>query len=94
MKNISLGTVYRNLKVLCETGRIRKVDCGDGLDHFDANIGVHQHFICEKCGRINDIFLGDLDKLKLMAQAECGGEIVSTDIVFRGICPECGAETS
>ena len=86
---ISLGTVYRNLRVLCEAGRIRKVDCGDGLDHFDANTLVHQHFICEECGKIEDIFLGDLDSLKTMASDAYGGRVVSTDIVFRGICPEC-----
>lgn len=86
---ISLGTVYRNLRVLCEAGRIRKVDCGDGLDHFDANTLVHQHFICEECGKIEDIFLGDLGSLKTMASDAYGGRVVSTDVVFRGICPEC-----
>ena len=89
MANISLGTVYRNLKVLCETGRIRKVDCGDGLDHYDANLRVHQHFICEKCGSIEDIFLGELEELKISASKACEGEIISTEIVFRGICPKC-----
>lgn len=92
LTNISLGTVYRNLKVLCETGRIRKVDCGDGLDHFDANISFHQHFVCEKCGKIDDIFLGELGDLKLSAAKASGGEIVSTEVVFYGICPECKAK--
>ena len=89
MSNISLGTVYRNLKVLCEVGRIRKVDCGDGLDHYDANLGVHQHFVCEKCGSIGDIFLGELEELKACAAKACEGEIISTEVVFRGICPKC-----
>lgn len=89
MNNISLGTVYRNLKVLSESGRIRKIDCGDGLDHFDADMSVHQHFVCEKCGRIEDIFLGDLPQLSAKAEKECEGTVKSTDIVFRGICREC-----
>lgn len=94
MTSISLGTVYRNLRVLCEGGRIRKVDCGDGLDHFDANTGVHQHFICMKCGRIDDIFLGELSELKASAALASGAQIVSTDVVFRGVCPQCRAETA
>ena len=94
MSNLSLGTVYRNLKVLCEEGRIRKVDCGDGLDHFDAKTGEHQHFVCEKCGRIVDIFLGELPELKASAQAAYGGKVETTEVVFRGICPQCAAKGS
>ena len=33
--NISLGTVYRNLNLLVETGEIQRLTCGDGADHFD-----------------------------------------------------------
>ncbi len=33
--NISLGTVYRNLMVLKETGKIRTVEVGDGIVHFE-----------------------------------------------------------
>ena len=94
ISNISLGTVYRNLKVLSESGRIRKVDCGDGLDHFDANTGVHQHFICDRCGSIEDIFLGELPELKAYAASVSGSEVITADIVFRGICSGCRAETS
>lgn len=89
MSSLSLGTVYRNLKVLCEEGRIRKVDCGDGLDHFDAKTGVHQHFVCEKCGRIVDIFLGELPELKESAQAAYGGKVETAEIVFKGLCLQC-----
>ena len=36
--NISLGTVYRNLNLLAETGEIRKLTCGDGA--------VHRYLLC------------------------------------------------
>ena len=42
--NISLGTVYRNLNLLVETGEICKIHCGDGADHFDGNTSDHYHF--------------------------------------------------
>ena len=42
--NISLGTVYRNLSLLVELGKITKVTCDDGNDHFDPNIKPHYHF--------------------------------------------------
>ena len=36
--NISLGTVYRNLNLLVETGEIRKLSCGSGADHYDGDV--------------------------------------------------------
>lgn len=89
ISNISLGTVYRNLNLLSDSGRIRKVDCGDGLEHFDANTDAHQHFVCENCGCIEDIFLGELPELVSFAAKSFDGEIVTTDVVFRGTCSRC-----
>ena len=36
--NISLGTVYRNLAALRESGDILAISIGDGFDHFDSDI--------------------------------------------------------
>ena len=44
--NISLGTVYRNLTLLCGDGEINRLNVGDGTDHFDADISPHYHFVC------------------------------------------------
>ena len=52
--NISLGTVYRNLKVLVEEGKILEINDGK-VSRFDANISLHHHFKCENCGSLYDI---------------------------------------
>ena len=41
---ISLGTVYRNLTVLAETGEIQRIQCGDSSEHFDGVTAQHPHF--------------------------------------------------
>lgn len=53
--NISLGTVYRNLNLLLNNGNIRKIKL-NGIDHYDSIKKFHNHFICNKCNRIYDIF--------------------------------------
>ena len=53
--NISLGTVYRNLRYLAESGEIRQLEIADGTSRFDGNSESHYHFRCEKCGHIFDI---------------------------------------
>ena len=55
MPNISLGTVYRNLEEFSKNEIIGKLEVA-GRKRFDGDISVHGHFICEKCGRIDDLF--------------------------------------
>ena len=38
---ISLGTVYRNLKLLADMGEIQRFSSGDGSEHFDYNTDPH-----------------------------------------------------
>ena len=39
LPNISLGTVYRNLRFLVEHGEAVSLKLGDGREHFDGQIG-------------------------------------------------------
>ena len=55
--NISLGTVYRNLTELKNSGNIISVDVGDGKEHFDRDTKPHLHLSCKKCGKITDVLL-------------------------------------
>ncbi|MGN0373101.1 MAG: transcriptional repressor [Enterocloster sp.] len=87
--NISLGTVYRNLNLLVETGEIRKLTCGDGADHFDGNTQPHCHFICRNCSRIFDMDIDVLNDLNSTVQSQAPGMIESNYILFYGQCTEC-----
>lgn len=53
--NISLGTVYHNLKLLAQAGEIQELDTPGGLSRFDGRKNSHYHFRCEKCGRLFDL---------------------------------------
>lgn len=54
--SISLGTVYRNLKLLSDGGEIVTLETVDKRLHYDGDVSRHSHFICEKCGKIIDLF--------------------------------------
>ena len=49
--NISLGTVYRNLKLLADEGVIITLETEDKKVHYDGDMSRHSHFICKKCGK-------------------------------------------
>ncbi len=86
--NISLGTVYRNLSLLADIGEISRIRVGDSVDHFDADISPHYHFICRECGNVMDM---DMDKVDLdkIAGRNFSGEIECHTICFYGRCEKC-----
>lgn len=87
--NISLGTVYRNLNVLAEHGKINILDYGSNHSRYDGNPTHHYHFHCDKCGNVYDLEL-DLDsELNQKINNETGFHAYSHRLEFSGICPEC-----
>lgn len=87
--NISLGTVYRNLNLLVELGEIRKITCGDGKDHFDADTGSHYHFVCRSCGSVLDVPMDTIPEMEEAAAAQTGARVDSHTVYFYGECAGC-----
>ena len=52
--NISLGTVYRNLKQLEKSGQIKAIHNG-GSVRYDGNVKKHNHLRCTICDDLIDI---------------------------------------
>lgn len=90
--NISLGTVYRNLNQLAETGMIAKLSFGIlGIDHFDYNTEPHQHFVCKSCSAIIDLPTQEKNYSFLDEETAKGfdGLIQGHRLYFYGICKDC-----
>lgn len=86
---ISLGTVYRNLTLLSDTGEILRLRLGDGVDHFDADTSEHYHVLCNGCGIVEDL---DMKGKKLSIDTSIlpyDGTITGHIIYFKGICKNC-----
>ena len=65
---ISLGTVYRNLNLLADTGEALKITTPDGGVRFDATTTPHYHVLCCKCGCVQDLDMKPIDTLDEQAQ--------------------------
>jgi len=87
--NISLGTVYRNLKLLRESGEILEIDLSGTLSRFDGNSDNHYHFRCEKCGRVFDVDEPVNKELDERVAQKTGFKISHHRLEFRGLCQEC-----
>lgn len=88
--NLSLGTVYRNLKKFCETGKAISVGVINGQEHFDARVEPHAHFVCKSCGAVLDIPQEDFQPEELLQSASRWGlQVEEAKVVFEGLCPQC-----
>ena len=89
-KNLSMGTVYRNLGILIDQGFVRKIDFGSTFDRFDANVTRHYHFVCERCGSISDVEMPFDQALNRKAAGMGNLDVRDHRIEFFGICGRCG----
>ena len=87
--NISLGTVYRNLRLLRERGGILELELSGTASRFDARTDNHVHFTCEKCGQVFDIDEPVSKKLNGRVARKTGFKISHSRLEFRGLCREC-----
>ena len=89
LPRISLGTVYRNLEVLSETGDIKKLEPGCSLKRFDGNPAEHFHIRCIRCDRIADVPVASDFEIDLADMTPAEYEILGHRLEFFGLCPYC-----
>ena len=82
--NISLGTVYRNLKQLTDEGFIRILYDGS-IARYDWNLDSHDHLKCTVCGNLIDVHLSN-DELNRTVKKKYDFEVSDVEITFIGTC--------
>jgi Fe2+ or Zn2+ uptake regulation protein len=86
---MSLKTVYQTLNDLADMGEIRRLDLGTGSSRFDPNVERHHHhLVCNQCGKVRDLDL-PID-VSIPVAEQHGFAVASTEVVFRGLCADCG----
>lgn len=89
LPRISLGTVYRNLDILSESGVIRKLELSGNLKRFDGITDNHYHVRCTACGRVEDVRVDPIPMIEEIADKLVDFEITNHRLEFFGLCPSC-----
>jgi Fur family peroxide stress response transcriptional regulator len=89
MSTVSIGNVYRNIRILIEQGRIACRDFGDGIEHYDAITHLHYHFICQDCRSVSDFSMPVQEAITEKARQLSNHTITNHTIQFYGICEKC-----
>ena len=89
LPRISLGTVYRNLEILSQTGEIQKLELGGSAKRFDGNPANHYHLRCIHCDRLVDT-PADIDVVvDSDLENATDFKITGHKLELTGICPDC-----
>ena len=88
----SRATTYNNLRDLVEAGLVREVAVEGRAASFDAKLMRHHHFICDRCGDVEDIEWYDVPK---PAPRFLGPRVLrECELIFRGLCSSCAPRRS
>src|SRR5579883_1454581 len=83
----SRATTYNNLRDLVQAGLVREVAVEGRAARFDAKGPRHYHFICDRCGSVEDVDWYDVPQ---PAAASLGKRLLrECELIFRGLCARC-----
>jgi Fur family ferric uptake transcriptional regulator len=89
--SIGQATVFRTLKLLCQTGIAQEINIGDKKIRYEKALGRkhHNHLICIKCGKIIEFKDDKIEKLQDKICKKFGFQPVEHKLGIRGYCSEC-----
>jgi len=87
--NMSVATIYNNLRLFKEAGLVRELTYGDASSRFDANMSDHYHVICRRCGKITDFNYPPLVEVEREAARKTGFQVDSHRMEVYGLCADC-----
>jgi Fe2+ or Zn2+ uptake regulation protein len=92
MPDVSRTTVYNTFRELSDLGELAPIHSfSEGGHRYDTNNETHHHLYCTQCHTLIDID-HDFEGLDLTPEETSGYQILSRQVTFYGICPDCQAK--
>jgi len=92
LPHISLGTVYRNLQRLVQEGTIQMLFLGERVARYDPTLVKHDHFICQQCGRVEDVWVDRDHSVDFASLVKEGFTVTAHSLAIHGVCQLCGPQ--
>ena len=92
--NMSVATVYNNLRVFKKAGLVKELTYGDSSSRFDFVTHDHYHMICNGCGKIVDFHYPGLDEVEHLASHVTGFQVDYHRLEIYGTCQDCLADSA
>jgi Fur family transcriptional regulator, peroxide stress response regulator len=88
--DISLASIYRNLKLFKDEGLIISLGTVNGIERFDGRTDPHVHFACSICGAVVDVPDMNVPESVIQAaasQLDC--RVDDAQLMLTGVCRRC-----
>ena len=83
----SRATIYNNLRDLVQAGLVREVAVEGRAARFDAKGTRHHHFVCDHCGKVEDVDWFDVPR---PVPTSLGKRVLrECELILRGLCSKC-----
>jgi Fur family ferric uptake transcriptional regulator len=94
LPSVGRASVYRTLEQLEQLGLVHRVELGGESAAYERNDPGehHHHMVCVRCGRLVPFEDAALERAIHRVGEEAEFEVVSHDVLLRGICPRCHRE--
>lgn len=88
---IGVATVYRTLKLICESGLGRELRPGGDsvMYEHDYNHAHHDHLICTQCGRLIEVVDPEIERLQAKLAKRENFTLQGHKMFLYGICSKC-----
>ena len=88
--HVGYATIYRTLRLLKECDLLQERHFDEGQARYEAlDERHHDHFICERCGRIIEFENESIERLQEMVARQLKAELRHHKMELYGICADC-----
>ena len=95
---VSFATIYNSLNWLTRKGLIAELQFGDAASRYDSVPEPHEHFVCTRCGALEDVELGlpaDFwGRARSLGRRRFGFQAQSYRLEFLGLCSTCSTSAN
>ena len=93
----SQSSLYRNLAIMEQAGAVRRLASVDDVARYELDeelTGHHHHLVCSRCGRVDDITLGEDFETQMRravdrTSQDSGYRLSAHHLELVGTCPDC-----
>jgi Fe2+ or Zn2+ uptake regulation protein len=89
LPNVSPPTVYSTLELFEDLGVVRRLGVRQGAVVYDPRPEPHDHMVCDRCGKIEDLDAGIKLSRALERAADAGFRPRRAEVRINGLCADC-----
>jgi Fe2+ or Zn2+ uptake regulation protein len=89
LPNVSLPTVYSTLELFEDLGLVHRVGVRHGALLYDPRPEPHDHMVCDRCGKVEDLDGGIKLSRALERASSTGFTPNRAEVRINGLCSDC-----